>query len=247
MRAALAEFRSALSYFTVLPVGRLDAEGAPSGGALAYLPIVGALVGLIAGGSGALVALGVRWLAAPVVLLASLIVTGAIHVDGLLDAADALCASVTVERRFEIARDPQHGTYAIVAMTVTAIFWLLALAHIPPPALIAATCAAATIGRCGAIVNAWFFPYARGGTLMAGFQMHPNPAIVMVGFLIGVMAAYLTTPWLVVAALIVPLAAPILGLFAARRLGGALNGDCYGAIAVIGEVGMLVAAAILLR
>ena len=49
-------------------------------------------------------------------LVAAMVLTGALHEDGLADAADAIGAHVPRERRLEILRDSRVGTYGALAL-----------------------------------------------------------------------------------------------------------------------------------
>ena len=46
-------------------------------------------------------------------LAAWVVLTGALHLDGFLDAADGLLGGFTPERRLEIMRDERRGAYAL--------------------------------------------------------------------------------------------------------------------------------------
>ena len=104
--------RAALALLTRLPVGATDG---PASGAAAY-PLVGALVGLV--GAVALVlgvAAGEPALASLLAIVAMTVATGALHLDGLADTADALLAPDPT--RAERARkDPAVGPGGAVAL-----------------------------------------------------------------------------------------------------------------------------------
>jgi len=82
-----------------------------------YFPLVGALVG----GVSALVFLGAHalWPAGPLpallALAAGILMTGALHEDGLADTADAL-GGHSPEQRRAIMKDPRLGTYGALAL-----------------------------------------------------------------------------------------------------------------------------------
>ena len=107
--------RRALAFLT--PLG---GPVAPSPSALAWFPVVGALLGLGLG--------GVWWLAdrlwaapvaAAVVVAADLALTGMLHFDGLVDSADGLLPPLVAERRLEVMADPAAGAFGVgVAVVV---------------------------------------------------------------------------------------------------------------------------------
>lgn len=120
MKCELHDISAAFSLLTRLPVPvdhrRAGLRGADA--AWAY-PLVGALLGLLAGGLGwALLGLGVSaGMAAVFVLAAQVMMTGALHEDGLADMADGMGGS-SVERRLEIMKDSRIGTYGAVALVL---------------------------------------------------------------------------------------------------------------------------------
>ena len=125
--------RTAFAYFSILPAGF---AAAPRAGALAALPLVGIVLGALAGRAGlaresrlARAACDRRSRSRRASCSAD-----AIHLDGFLDACDALFASVPAARRFEILKDPRHGTFALAGLAIAVPAWLAAIAAIPPAA-----------------------------------------------------------------------------------------------------------------
>jgi adenosylcobinamide-GDP ribazoletransferase len=236
--------RTAFAYFSILPFGNADA---PRASALAALPLIGVVLGGIAGTLG--------WLASfvlpaplPVVtaFAAGLVVSGAIHLDGFLDTCDALFASVPPARRFEILKDPRHGTFALAGLAITVPAWLGALGALPPAAWPWALAFCAGAARAAGVLNALRVPYAAGGASARVFEERPSIALLAGGVLVVAACCWLH-PWL--ALLLLPAAGVALGLGAwcASRLDGVLVGDCYGAIVVVLEVALLAAVATALR
>ncbi|MFD1519640.1 adenosylcobinamide-GDP ribazoletransferase, partial [Pseudonocardia yunnanensis] len=110
----------ALSWLTVLPV-RTDAPAAPvAAAAIRWAPIVGALLGAVAGGVLlGLTALGVPGLAAGLLSVGFLAVaTRGMHVDGLADTADGLGCFGPPERALAVMRDGGAGPFAVVTLLV---------------------------------------------------------------------------------------------------------------------------------
>jgi adenosylcobinamide-GDP ribazoletransferase len=239
---ALRALGESFAYFSVLPMGALARTEAPDALALTFLPIVGIVVGAIAGAVGYAV---VAWLNVPWGFVAAwalgIGLTGAVHVDGFLDACDGLLVTATPARRLEILKDPHHGTFAVAGMAIVSALWLAAIASIGParyPLVLAFSGAGA---RLAVIPNAWIYPYVRAGAMSRTFAATPDIAAFASMVLIVEVLAWLIRPALIVAAPIAIAVAIVLGAWASRRLGGGLTGDVYGAIIVAIEVALLLA------
>lgn len=114
--AALGE---TTTFFTRLPFNFSTAPRFRLAQRLPTLPVLGLGIGLAAGIDLAIA----QWLgagpilAAFVGLLTALVITGALHEDGLADTADALGpAGASVERRLEILRDSRIGAFGALAL-----------------------------------------------------------------------------------------------------------------------------------
>lgn len=219
---------------------------APSADTLVALPLVGAVIGAIAGA----LAYGASFVAphplvVAIAFLAPLLLCGAIHYDGFLDSCDALFASVSVQRRLEIFKDPQHGTFAVVGMAIVSVAACGALAEIPVERLWIVLGFCGALARLGAVYNALFVPYARGGARGTAFTERPSiVALTLEALVLALIGLKIAAGW---GFLAVPLALA-LGLFGGhrlkRRLGGGLVGDVYGYLIVCTEVVLLCAFAV---
>ena len=127
-----ADVRRAFTFLTILPLGWV--EGRKAGWAFAAFP----LVGLMIGGLLALIAYFSPFkseLTAFLVLLAWVILTGGLHLDGFGDSCDGLLATVDPARRLEIMKDPRAGSWAVIGLVLLLLGkWL----SIPQPAAAAA-------------------------------------------------------------------------------------------------------------
>jgi adenosylcobinamide-GDP ribazoletransferase len=239
MQAVSAELRGvagAVSFLTRVPVGRwitLDAADVARGGAV--FPLVGAGIGLAVGGiAHALVDPLTPTLAATCGVAAGLLLTGALHLDGLADTFDGL-GGWTRERALEIMRDHRIGTYGAAAVVVDLLAKTAAVAALTNAwTQIVCACAAA---RIVPVVLSAVLPYARPGGGLGAVLGGRVRAVVALLLGAGVCAAL---GGLVV--LGVALAVAVLsGAFAYRWLGG-VTGDVLGAAAEIAELAALVAA-----
>jgi adenosylcobinamide-GDP ribazoletransferase len=128
--AALGE---TATFFTRLPFNTGAAPRFRLARRLPTLPVLGLGVGLAAGidlviaqwlGAGPI-------LAAFVGLLTALVITGALHEDGLADTADALGpVGASVERRLEILRDSRIGAFGALALIFSVGARVAALAQL---------------------------------------------------------------------------------------------------------------------
>lgn len=234
---ALRALAASFSYFSILPVPSFDVP--PGASVIAWLPLVGAFVGTIGGVCGAVAfrASGSVVWAVVAGFVAWIVLSGAIHVDGFLDGCDALLASVSPQRRLEILRDPRHGTYAVVGMVVLAVVWLGALASISPNTMPLALGIAAVVARASIVALPGQYPHARSGSRFDSCRVYGALWFVA---LLTLAAAFQAWKLLALVALAFALA-QLIGRLMARRLGGGLTGDAYGAIAVIVEVLVLIA------
>lgn len=100
-----------------LPVDHAKTGERAARAAWAY-PFVGAVLGLIAGTIAlALAAFGVEsGMAAAIAIGALMMLTGALHEDGLSDCADGLGGGTTIQRRLEIMKDSRIGAFGAAAL-----------------------------------------------------------------------------------------------------------------------------------
>jgi adenosylcobinamide-GDP ribazoletransferase len=236
--SVLRAIAAAFSYFSLLPVRSF--ASAPNGSVIAWLPLVGAPIGAAAGFAGAAVfwhAHSAMW-AIIVALVAGVVLSGAIHIDGYLDCCDALLMTASPSRRLDVLHDPRHGTYALVGMAVLAIVWLAALAGISPQQFPFALIFAAVTARASIVSLAGQYPHARNHLRFdtcRGYGAAWFALLLIVSFAV-------TRSWLALILVIGAfLLAQIIAGFASRRLGGGLTGDVYGAIVTVTEVAVLIA------
>ena len=185
----LEDLRAALMLFTRLPV-RAAHEAAPdlSRSVWAY-PVVGAVVGLI---GAALFGLAMFFglpaaIAAVLAIAAMVLATGAFHEDGLADTADGFGGGATAERKLAIMRDSRIGTYGAIAIAISLLIRITALASLPS-ALTAAT-ALVTLGalsRGAIVVLLATLPPARPDG-MGAVAARPERPVVLAGSLLALL------------------------------------------------------------
>ena len=246
LRGIFAGFALATAFFTRLPVAPPACRAERLADAAWAFPLVGAGIGGLAAFAfllAQLLGLG-DWPAAILAVLATVVLTGALHEDGIADTADGLIGGHDRDQRLAIMRDSRHGTFGVVAIVLSVLLRAAALAGIGEPisaglALIAAHAAS----RATLPVAMFVLAPARADGLGAaagrprGLFAIEAPAI---GLLITLAAL---GPERGAAAFLLAAAAVFaLGLLAQRRIGG-YTGDVLGAFQQVAEIVILVTAA----
>jgi cobalamin synthase len=150
-----------------------------------------------------------------------------------------------VARRLEILRDSRVGAYGAIGGTLLVITFYAALGELTGSLRGFALFAAPLFGRWSMVAAVVGYPYARAQGAASAFQRHRAPFIVasVVALMLLAVAGYLTLGYSqhAIIALVTTLAwvvAVTIGwtAWAARRLGGGLTGDTYGALNELVEV-----------
>ncbi len=173
--------------------------------------------------------------------------SGALHVDGFLDASDALLVETSVERRLEILKDPRVGSFAVAAFAVVSAFSVAALQALDPRTYPFALAFAGGIARLGAVANAYRYRRARSAASARFFARPPSMVWLAISGTLACFAGSRAQRQTFASAATVAFASYILGGTCARRLGGVLVGDVYGFLVVILESLTLTSCAIFMR
>lgn len=252
---ALAEIRAAGTFLTRLParmVG-IDPTAAPdfTHGARVF-PLVGALIGL-AGGVVLVVAGAIgmpAFVSAALAVATIVIVTGALHEDGLADMADSF-GGATTEERLAIMDDSRVGTYGAVAIVMSLLIRVLTLGSIAATGALRAAIAliaAEAVSRT-ALVRLWHdLPAARMGGLSSETGAPDQNAMLVALAIAAVIAIVLGVPSIGLWATVVASALAAIATFAmiritARTIGGR-TGDTLGACQQVVLVAFLIGASV---
>jgi len=234
----------ALVLLTRLPVAGADGQrGAASAWAW---PVAGLVVGGLAGGL-AWLALLVGFtpaMAAGLALGAGMVMTGALHEDGLADCADGFWGGHAVERRLEIMKDSRIGAYGVLALIfTTGLRWLALTALIEAGALWAAVLVPATLSRAAMAGVMATLPFAREDGL-ARHVGSPATTATGVAFVLAALATVGLSGIAGVAAIVATAGAAIGVTMLARAKIGGQTGDVLGATQQLSDLSALLALAV---
>lgn len=239
--AAVRGMRAAFVFLSRIPLGGFPYSSAAWHWAPAHFPLVGLVVGALSGGAYLVLSPVDRFVAAVVAVGVSVWLTGAFHEDGLADSADALGGSHGNERLFEILKDSRIGTYGAVALLLSLLLRVAALAALGVGSL--------TTGLTVMAVLVFVHALARTGPvwLIATMQyVAAGPAKGTAVSSAGVVQALVATGWTLAAslallsvgavsvgqlALALAVAAAVTALLgrAFQRRAGGITGDFLGA------------------
>jgi adenosylcobinamide-GDP ribazoletransferase len=237
--APMTGLLGAIQFLTRLPV-RLASPPRPAD-TVPWYPVVGALIGLIVGGLAAgLAELVPTAVAAAVAVLAGVLLTGALHEDGLADVADAFAGGRTRDDRLRILSDPVHGSYGVAALSGSIVLRIACVASLSPAAAVAGAVAAHALARAVMVATVAIVRPATDRGLGAETATAIDRRRVPYGVAAGAALAAAATGWWVVpiAGAAVAAAAAVAAL-AVRRLDG-ITGDVLGAVEQVGECAALV-------
>ena len=122
-------------------------------------------------------------------VIALIAFTGALHIDGLADAADGLVGGHDTESRLAIMRDPRAGTYAIVAIVSVFALKLAGIEGLPDGVRFEALVLTPAFARFAMLACIAVFPYARSEGM--GLQVHAasSPGALFAGAVVALTAA----------------------------------------------------------
>jgi adenosylcobinamide-GDP ribazoletransferase len=240
----------AVQFLTRLPVpvlARLSAAQAADGlaRAMAWLPLVGAVIGGVT--AGVFVAAQTLWppvIAALLALAVEALLTGAFHEDAVADFCDAFGGTARGEAALRIMRDSRIGSYGALGLGLMVALRCEAITALPPTLAVAAIVAAASAGRLWAVLLAAILPPVAEGTAA---RMGGVPARRALAALALTLPGVLPLAWLRPLPLLVHAAFGVvllwwLARFLRRRIDGS-TGDCLGFAAYAGQLTLLLVVA----
>ena len=207
-------------------------------------PVIGALLGLMAAGVHALgSAIDLPpFLAAAITIAFLVLVTGALHEDGLADIADGLGGGRTRDDKLRIMRDSTLGSYGVLALVFGLLLRIGAVAALSPPMVVGgALIASSALSRAAMPLAMTVMSQARRDGLAARAG-RPHPGRAAASALIAILITSLCLPWYQAMTLIaLTCLVSFLFLRLAQRQIGGITGDILGALQQIVDIVSLLA------
>jgi adenosylcobinamide-GDP ribazoletransferase len=223
-------FLAALAFLTRIPVpAGVERSMARVSAGQAWFPAVGLIIGLILLGVDEAAGRALPRTSVDALLVVALVViTGGLHLDGLSDAADGLLGGDTPKRRLAIMRDVRTGTFGVVAIVSVLLLKWAGFQSLPGGVRAEAIVLTPCLARAAIPLSAAVFPAARPEGLAAALAARSRASVALAGAaatiasvaLLGAGGAYL---------LVCSGACALAIGWSATRLAGGVTGDVHGA------------------
>ena len=245
----MISFLLALQFLTVLPLKVKQFNEKRIAWALVYFPVVGLFLGLMLVGLNTLLfSLDILPVVVNMVLVIALVIfTGGLHLDGLSDTADAFLSGKGKEEMLEIMRDPHIGVMGVLSLISTILLkigLLSSISVIVKPAALMLMC---ILSRWTVVMAMYLFPYARQEGKAKLFMQGLNLKIFIASLIVALIFSFAI--WGLKGALalvIISGCAYSINKVITRKIGG-VTGDTLGATIELTEIATLLTVCIVER
>lgn len=205
-----------------------------------YFPVAGLVIGGILA--------GLNWIfnlilpasvTNALLIVALVIITGAMHLDGLSDTCDGIAGHKTVEERWRVMHDSHAGAFGVVGVILALLVQYVALNNIPADKMTAVLLFMPTVSRWAMVYAIYAFPYARPAGLgkaykeATGWLQFTVATIITLGIAGALFPLFYVTGFIVFGGVLLITAG--LAFYFRYKFGG-LTGDTYGAVNEVAEV-----------
>ncbi len=214
-----------------------------------YYPVVGLLIGLILAGLSWLLGLFLPSAVVNMLLIVALVViSGALHLDGFVDTCDGIGGHKTPEERWQVMRDSRVGGFGVIGACCLLLVKYISLNSVPQPLLMMTLVLVPVISRWAMVYAIFAYPSARpSGLGKERKQATDWPRFILATLITLALAIglarlanityfYLAGPAIMLGIWVIVIA---MGAYFKRKFYG-LTGDTYGAINEVAEVCVLI-------
>ena len=228
--------KAALIFFTRIPLQLDDFHESDLNRSAKYFPLVGIVVGAVAAA-----VFGIALFFWPIELavlasmVATIMLTGAFHEDGLADAVDGLGGGLDRERALTIMKDSRIGSYGAIALVLGLLMKFESLIHISAPLLPGVLLAGHALSRFAALLVIHLQPYVREEGKAKPLATALSRKELAYAALFGCLPLALLAPKFLFALIPVALVWWWFSVKIKARIGG-YTGDCLGAMQQLTEI-----------
>jgi len=240
-------FLAVFRFLTSIPVRRRR-EVSPEelGRSTAYFPVVGLIIGLVLAGLSWFLSLILPPAVVNALLIVALVlITGALHLDGFVDTCDGIAGHKSVEDRWRVMHDSRAGAFGIVGVVLLLLVKYVSLNSVPPVFMTATLLFMPVVSRWAMVYAIFVYPYARPSGLGIAFKRSTRWPQFTAATVITLVVAVALFPLFSLTGLLVMfgvwIVTVVFSLYLKCKFSG-LTGDTYGAVNEVAEVMVLVLA-----
>ena len=233
-----------IQFMTRIPVFvNVEYDEEKLGKSIKYFPLVGAIIGIFLYGINILAGKITenRQIAAIIIIIAEIFITGLIHIDGLADTADGLFSYAEKEKILEIMRDSRVGTNGAVALILYFMTKVILLSEIRPEYIILYP----VISRLSTSINAGLGEYARKNGMSNGIIAKNGKKEAVISIIITMILSFIILKVKGLIILIFAILFILLLMKGVKRKIGGITGDTMGASLELTSILVLLAGVVL--
>lgn len=233
-----------IQFMTRIPVFvNVEYDEEKLGKSIKYFPLVGAIIGIFLYGINILAGKITenRQIAAIIIIIAEIFITGLIHIDGLADTADGLFSYAEKEKILEIMKDPRVGTNGAVALILYFMTKVILLSEIRPEYIILYP----VISRLSTSINAGLGEYARKNGMSNGIIGKNGKKEAVISIIITMILSFIILKAKGLIILIFAILFILLLMKGVKRKIGGITGDTMGASLELTSILVLLAGVVL--
>lgn len=237
----MRSFFTAIGTLTIVPCHHsMIATERDLGRSVLFFPVVGLAIGAFLMGLAQLLGLILTpALSAALLLLALVLITGGLHLDGLADLCDGLAAGGGRERILSVMKDPHIGAFGVIGLGVVLILKYALFGEMIRRGWLTAFLLMGLLSRWAMVLASFIGRYARESGTAQPFIGRIGRLPCAGATLITLAGAFLISRGIgLIAASLVFLSVLLFNRFLESRIGG-WTGDTLGALSEMVEVGAL--------
>lgn len=237
-------FLEAIRFLTIIPINTgKEADLKALSSSTVYFPLIGLLLGIILAGGNSLMSLVPlpRLVISVLLVVALVVLTGGLHLDGLADTFDGLSSRKKKSEMLKVMRDPHIGTFGVLSIACILLIKVSVIASCNPGIINRILILMCLLSRYSLTFLIFLFPYAREEGKGDIFFKGMNLKLFIVST--GISVACTVLLWQLKGLLL--MAGILMFVYAAgahitRKLGG-MTGDTLGAVCEFAECFVLLA------
>lgn len=238
MRAMLKNFVTAVQFLTIFTLNKKhEVRENDLAKSMVYFPLVGFALGFILVNADK----GLLWMFPHAIVNAMLIVilvllTRALHLDGLADTLDGLMGGYDSKSRLHIMKDSRLGTAGVIGIVLLLLVKYLALNNLFSGSKVEALLTAPMLARWSQTLMVYKANYGREEGMGSAFVGHLRGNNMIAAFVVAFGLAIWVNGWIALYLVAGVLVFTLLGRwYLVKRLGG-VTGDAIGAMSELNEV-----------